>query len=122
MFKREEKQIEYRIIELDRNTKLPELTGDLRESLKSLALMPAFQYLLQRFRTKKSAMESTLREGFNLTEQQLRYCQAGIFWASEFERDIKTLTQDTTQSRPATPDELAEFKKLASSISLIGQD
>lgn len=121
IFNREPKHI-YHVIELDRNTKLPELTGDLRESLKSLALQPAFQYLLQRFRVKKAAMESTLREGFKLDEQQLRYCQAGIYWAGELERDIQSLTQVATQSRPVQYDELAEFRKISQAIELVGQD
>jgi hypothetical protein len=112
----------YHVVELDRDSRLPEITADLRESLKALALNPAFNYLLQRFRVKKSAMEATLREGFKLDEQQLRYCQAGIFWAGEIERDLKSLTQTATQSRPATRDELSEFKKIASAIQLVGQD
>lgn len=111
----------YHVVEFDKNTKLPELTGDLRESLKTLALLPGFQYLMQRFRVKKAAMESTLREGFKLDEQQLRYCQAGIYWAREIERDIQLLTQDQPQRRPASVDELAEFKKMSSAISLVGQ-
>ena len=112
----------YHVVEIDKSTKLPELTGDLRESLRTLALLPAFQYLLQRFRVKKAAMESTLREGFKLDEQQLRYCQAGIYWAGEIERDIKLLTQDVTQSRPAQVDELEEFRKISKAINLVGQD
>jgi len=112
----------YHVVELDKTTKLPELTGDLRDSLKSLALQPAFQYLIQRFRVKKAAMESTLREGFKLDEQQLRYCQAGIFWAGELERDIQILTQEQPTRRPAKEDELAEFKRISHSIELIGQE
>jgi hypothetical protein len=112
----------YHVVEYDKTTKLPELTGDLRESLKTLAMLPAFQYLMQRFRVKKAAMESTLREGFKLDEIQLRYCQAGIFWAGEIERDIQTLTQDRPQSRPAVHDEMEEFRKVARSITLVGQD
>lgn len=122
LFKSEPTHI-YHVIELDRNTQLPELSGDLRSSLKTLAMQPAFQYILQRFRVKKAAMESTLREGFNLPEQQLRYIQAGIYWAGELERDIKTLTQDQPQAnRPATSNEMEEFKKIASALQLIGQE
>lgn len=112
----------FHVIEIDKATKLPELTGDLKESLKTLSLLPSFQYLIQRFRVKKAAMEASLREGFKLDTEQLRYLQAGIFWAGEIERDIKTLTQERTQSRPATEDEAAQFKRIADSISLIGQD
>lgn len=121
LFKREPEHI-YHVVEFEKNTKLPELTGDLRESLKTLAMLPAFQYIMQRFRIKKAAMESTLREGFKLDEQQLRYCQAGIYWAGEIERDIKTLTQDTPQARPATNDELAEFRKISRAITLVGEE
>jgi hypothetical protein len=76
---------------------------------------------MQRFRVKKAAMESTLREGFKLDEQQLRYCQAGIYWAGEIERDIQALTQEQPQRRPAKIDELEEFKRISSAINLVGQ-
>jgi hypothetical protein len=119
-FKREPEHI-YHVVELDKLTKLPELTGDLRETLKTLATNPAFQYLMQRFRVKKAAMETTLREGFKLDEQQLRYCQAGIYWSGELERDIQILTQEQPQRRPAHVDELEEFKKISRAITLVGQ-
>lgn len=118
-FKRELEHV-YHVVEIDRGSKLPELTGDLRESLKTLAMLPAFQYLMQRFRFKKAAMETTLREGFKLDEQQLRYCQAGIYWAGEIERDIKILTQEQPQRRPATVDESEAFKNISKAITLIG--
>jgi hypothetical protein len=121
IFKREPEHV-YHVVEFDRGEKLPELTGDLRESLKTLSLLPAFQYLMRRFKVKKSAMETTLREGFKLDEQQLRYCQAGIYWAGEIERDIKLLTQEQPQRRPASVDEAEEFRKIARSITLVGQD
>lgn len=121
LFKREPIH-HFHVIELDKSTRLPELTGDLRESLKTLENLPAFQYLLQRFRVKKAAMESTLREGFNLTEQQLRYCQAGIYWSGEIERDIKSLTQARPQTRLAEPNEQEEFERVSKAIELIGQE
>lgn len=119
---RPKREPELHVIELDRDSKLPELTGDLREALRALALSPAFTYLMHRFRVKKAAMETTLREGFKLDEQQLRYCQAGIWWAGEIERDIKSLTQAPSQTRPAVRDELEEFKKIASAVQLVGQE
>ena len=112
----------YHVVELDKSTKLPELTGDLRSALQTLALQPAFQYLMQRFRVKKAAMEGTLREGFKLDETQLRYCQAGIYWAGEIERDIKLLTQEQPTTRPASVDELESFRRVSKAITLVGQD
>lgn len=120
MFKRDVHH--YHVVEIDKQTKLPELTGDLRESLKTLSIHPAFQYIMQRFRVKKAAMEATLREGFKLDPTQLRYCQSGIYWAGELERDIQILTQTQPTRRPAAVDEMAEFNNVARAISLIGQD
>jgi hypothetical protein len=121
LFNKEPNHI-YHVIQLDTNTKLPELTGDLRESLKTLALQPSFQYLMQRFRIKKAAMETTLREGFKLDEQQLRYCQAGIYWSGEIERDIKLLTQEQPQTRSASVDEMAAFNQVRKAITLVGDE
>lgn len=121
LFKREVKEIHhYHTVELPANSKLPELTGDLRESLKTLFLYPAFQYLLQRLRFQKAAMETALREGINLTETQLRYLQAGIFWAGQIEKDISVLTQASANIRPVQEDERAEFDKVRQNLDMVG--
>lgn len=111
----------YHVVEIDKETKLPELTGDLRESLKALKLMPAFQYIMLRLRVKKAACQTALNEGFELDEKKLRYLQAGVFWAGDIERDIRILTQDQTTSRPPSNDELENFKKIQASLTLIDQ-
>ena len=118
MFKRDVHH--YHVVEIEKGAKLPEITGDLRESLKALALHPGFVYLLQRFKFQKAAMETALREGMNLTETQLRYLQAGIFWAGQFDRDIATLTRDKAKSAPASTDQAAEFEKVRQSLEMIG--
>jgi hypothetical protein len=110
----------YHTIEIDKDHKLPELTGDLRESIKALVNHPGFQYLLARFRHQKAAMETSLREGFNLTDIQLRFLQAGTFWAAHFDREIKTLTQSAPKPAPPTPNEREQFEKIRQSIDLIG--
>lgn len=120
MFKRDVHH--YHVVELPANTKLPELTGDLREGLKALALMPAFQYLMLRLRLKKAAMQQALDEGFKLELDALRYFQAGIYWAGDIERDMKILTQDQTQPRPASTDEQGEFKRMLAALNLIGNE
>lgn len=109
------------IHDVPEGAKLPEITGDLRESIKALINHPGFNYLLQRFRFQKAAMETSLREGMNLTEIQLRYLQAGIYWASQFERDIATLTQSRPATRPAVDHEAEEFAKVRQSLEMIGQ-
>lgn len=112
----------YHIVEVEKGTKLPELTGDLKESLKILPSQPAFNYILQRLRFQKAAMETTLREGINLTEVQLRYLQAGIFWSSQIEKDIHLLTQAPSLQRTAIPDEQVSFETLQRAVELVGQE
>jgi hypothetical protein len=111
----------YHIVEVPTGQKLPELTGDLRESIKALANHPGFVYLLARFRHQKSAMENALREGINLTETQLRYLQAGIFWSSAIEKDVASLSQTRMAPVPATDFEADDFTKVQSAIELVGQ-
>jgi hypothetical protein len=110
----------YHVVEVEKTAKLPEMTGDLKESLKTLQHLPAFQYILQRMKVKKAAMENALREGFKLSEGELRYLQAGIFWAGELERDIQLLIKDSVPTRPATVDETEEFRRVNRQLELIG--
>lgn len=111
----------YHIIEIEKGSKLPELTADLKESLKAIGNFPAFQYLMLRFRNQKAGMETALREGMNLSESQLRYLQAGIYWSGQIERDIKSLTQPALpQPTPATNVEAAAFEQARQSLNLVG--
>jgi hypothetical protein len=110
----------YHIVEVEKGSKLPEITGDLRESIKALNNHPGFIYLMQRLRFQRTALETSLKEGLNLTEVQLRYIQAGIYWAGFIERDVLALTQSQPSTRPAVVDEEAEFKRMKASLDLIG--
>lgn len=107
-------------IEVEKNSKLPELTGDLKESLRALALSPAFQYLLARFRHKRLSLNNALQEGLQMTETQIRFLQAGVYWAGELERDITTLTQTVPTKRAPTDQEAELFAKVRSNLDLVG--
>jgi hypothetical protein len=109
------------IHDLPAATKLPEITGDLKESLKALGNHPAFNYLLQRLRFERAAMQTALNEGLTLSETQLRYLQSGIYWASKLERDHTLLTQSKPVTRPATDDEADEFRRVRESLTLLDQ-
>ena len=112
----------YHIVEVERNSKLPELTGDLKESLKALANHPGFQYLLMRFRYQKGLLGMTLNEGLQMTETQLRFLQAGIYWASLIEKDIQKLTQDRVlpASHAASNQELEDLARVKANMDLVG--
>lgn len=112
----------YHLIEIEKGAKLPELTADLRESLKALQHNPAFNYLMLRYRYKKAGLSNALNEGLNLTEIQLRYLQAGIYWAAEIERDLQLLTQTRPQAAPAVDYEAQEFAKVRQNLDLVGTE
>jgi hypothetical protein len=111
----------YHIIEIEKGAKLPELTGDLKESLKALVNHPGFQYLLMRFRHQKAAITTALQEGMRLSETELRFLQAGTYWTSYLERDIHALTQSRPQATPAVDHEAQEFAKIQQNLDLVGQ-
>src|SRR5580692_4779875 len=109
----EKEVVRYQLVEVEKGTKLPELTADLREQLRALQFSPAFQYLLMRFRYKKAAMDAAVQQGIDLSEIQLRYLQAGMYWAGELERDVTALTQASASNpRPAFDNEAEEFRKI----------
>lgn len=108
------------VIELEKGSKLPELTGDLRENLKTLQHSAGFNYLLQRLRVQRASLLAHLREGLNLNETQLRYLQAGIYWAGWLESELQSLTVNKQAPRATTPDEDMEFSKVRESLQLVG--
>jgi hypothetical protein len=110
------------IIELEKGSRLPELTGDLRESLRTLDYHPGFQYLLQRLRVAKAGILSQLQEGLSLTEVQLRYLQAGLYWAGWLENEHLSLSTKRPPSRPTTEDEEAEFRAIRENLELVGTE
>jgi len=110
---------QYLVIEIEKGSKLPELTGDLKEAIKVLPQIPAFNYLLQRLKHQRAALQAHLANGLNLSEVQLRYIQAGLYWLNHLDREIKLLTQSKSAPTEATPDVTEEFEKIRQSIELI---
>lgn len=108
------------LIEIEKSTKLPELTTELRESLRALALSPAFNYLLLRFKLKGLGITNALKEGLSLSETQLRILQAGSYWHGEIERDIQSLTQVQPAKRIPTDSEAELFAKVRTNLELVG--
>jgi hypothetical protein len=108
------------VVEVEKGTRLPELTGDLKESLKALQHSPAWNYMVARLRHQGAALNNTLKEGLQLTETQLRFLQAGLYWISFIEKDFAKLTQTVPQARPATDPEADQFRNIQQNVELIG--
>lgn len=121
MFKKKVVETKYQIVEVEKSLPLQEVGPELKESLKALQFHPAFQYLVNRLALKKAALATALHEGLDLSETQLRYLQAGIFWMGHLDREIKVLTQSPQASpRPASNYETEEFQKFQASLELVG--
>jgi hypothetical protein len=111
----------YKVVEIPAGTRLPDLSGDMREGLAALQHNPYFQYLIQKFRLEKAGVQTALNQGFELSENQLRYLQAGVFWLGHLESEIARLTKGgTTTPTEAEPDVAAEFERVKQSLDLIG--
>jgi hypothetical protein len=78
-------------------------------------------YLLARFEREKAELERQLKEGFTLTETQLRFLQAGIHYAGWFEREVKRITNMPKPISVTTTDEdRALFERAQQSLELVG--
>lgn len=115
--------IEYKVVEIERETKLPPVTADLRESLKTLQYHPGFQYLIHKMKYEKAALAKYLHEGFNLTEKELHHLQAGIHYIGWIEAELGRLAAaPVSVVRSAAQEEREVFDRMRSSIELIGND
>lgn len=108
------------IVELEKGNRLPELTGDLKESLRTLDYHPGFQYLLQRLKVAKAGILSQLQEGLGLTEVQLRYLQAGLYWCNWLGEEQISLTAKRPTPVPSNQDEENTFRAIRESLQLVG--
>jgi len=109
----------YSVIELEKGTKLPDLTGDLKEALKALPALPAFNYILMRLRMEKAVLEAYYKSSIEITDQQLRFTQIGLYWLGYIEALLKTLTKIVEKPRPANDDENKLFAQMQEAITLV---
>lgn len=118
MFKEERKIV---VIEVDKGQRLPAMTAETKDGLRALSHNPYFQYIMTKLHLEKSLVQKALNEGFQLSEKELRYLQAGVYWLSHIESEVSRLTQTTTSpSAPAEPDVIEEFNRVNSALDLIG--
>lgn len=82
----------YRVLEIEGSLKLPELSADLKDSLRSLQYHPGHNYMLSRLKLEQANLRKYLAEGFKLSEQELHHLQAGVFYTGWLEREINRLT------------------------------
>lgn len=116
LFKRETK-----LVEIEKGTKLPQMNADLRESLKTLQHNHAFNYVLMKLRFQKAMVQSYLNEGFQLSEKEIRYLQAGVYWLNFIEHDIEQMTKAPAAPISETPfDVQSEFDKVHANLEKIG--
>jgi len=113
---------QYKIIEVEKpHSPLPELTQDVKESLKTLKYQPGYIYLMQRFNLQRAELERQLKFGFSLTEQQLHFLQAGIYHMGWIEEQIKTLTKEPRKAEfIPSPDEIELFERHSAALEAVG--
>lgn len=121
LFKRAEKFV---VVEVEKaEAKLPELSAELRESVKTLQHHPGFQYLMAKFRYERAMLEKYLHEGFQLPEAGLRHLQAGVHYMKWMEDEVKKLVFAVERNaRTAAQHEVDEFERIRESITLVGEE
>lgn len=120
-FTRTEKYI---IIEIDKAIgKVPTLTQEIRDSVKSLQYHPGFVYLQKKFHAERAYLETLLHEGHTLSERELHHLQAGIHYLSYLDSELKKMFVDIPKNntRSAYDDEVDAFERIRSHVETIGQ-
>lgn len=121
MFKKADPQVKYILVEIEKASRLPEMNGDLKESLKALQYQPAFQYILHKLDVQKALVQKMLAEGYELDDKQLRYLQAGVYWLSHIKREMDSLSATPPQAqREASFDEASDFARINANLDLVG--
>lgn len=114
-------QIAYKVLEVPTGTKLPDLSPEMKETVKSLQYHPGFQHLVAKLRFHKSQLQHQLNEGFELPDVSLRYLQAGIFWLAFLEDEVaRTTSAPPAISRSPSRQEELEFEKFSSNLETVG--
>jgi len=102
-------------------TPLPELTPDLKDSLRSLQFHPGFVYLLTRLRLERAQLRKCLEQGYQLEHGALRHLQAGVHYTGYIEDTLLSLTATPAPpKRDATLNELELFNKVRENLELVG--
>jgi len=116
-------RVEHRVVEVEKGTRLPELTTEVKESLKSLQYHPGFQYLQAKLRLERATLQRYLHEGFTLTEGQLHHLQGGIHYLGYLESELaKHLKADIRTVRTATSNEVEHLDKFISNLETVGDE
>lgn len=111
------------VVEVEQATKLPELTQELRESIKTLEFHPGFRYLTAKLRYERAMLEKYLHEGFTLAEGQMHHLQGGIHYLKYLESEIaRHVKAQAAHVRQAAQHEDQLFQQFyADSIETIDQ-
>lgn len=113
-------RVEYRVLEVEGAVKLPELTLELKDSLRVLQSHSGFQYMLTRLKLEQANLKKYLHEGFQLSEQEMHHLQAGIHYTGWLEREIARLTSVPRKVESAISSEDHKlFEEVRSSLDII---
>ena len=113
-------RVEYRVLEVEGAVKLPELTPELKDSLRVLQSHSGFQYMLTRLKLEQANLKKYLHEGFQLSEQEMHHLQAGIHYTGWLEREIARLTSVPRKVESAISSEDHKlFEEVRSSLDII---
>lgn len=97
----------------------PVLNDEMRASISSLIHHPGFNYLLHRARYVKAYLKRQLEEGRHDNLNQVNYLQAGIYWASFWEREMLSKSQPVKPPAVATDFEREAFETARAALDVV---
>lgn len=95
-----------------------------RKALAGLAEHPGLQYLLNRIRLQRAALESALKYGTHADMKEVLALQAGIRWLTWTENQflLAVAHPDTTEKRDPNQEEWEALAQSMAAIQTVGED
>lgn len=98
----------------------PVLNDELRASIRTLEFHPGFEYLLRRADAVKAFLKRQLEEGKHTDMREVHYLQAGIYWASFWEREMRSKSQPIKPPADATELDREAFEAARLALEVVG--
>ena len=108
----------YTVVEVEK--KPLQETPESVAAVKSLEDHAGFRWLLNKLKFQAARLESEFKNTRHKDLREVDFLQSGIHWCGWLQQQLDLTNEKYRQMRPATPQEVAHFQDIESTIELIG--
>jgi hypothetical protein len=91
--------VEYRVVEVEKAQRVPEMNEDIARSISTLQSHPGFLYLLAKLKFHRSVLKETVATNRQESQLDTVILQSGVAWSGWLQRELEA----AIGFRPAAP-------------------